>query len=163
MRAVFISLILSCLAISLSPLTFSDTGGFLSFISVVLALIFWIGLVTAFVLLGIISSHRKQRERIELRSRDNRRKRSKTKQKPGIIVFFSNIYASSADVIMLIAFIINLVIIIVPFNEKDSFTYITPVSVFIYSVIFHSILNGINFKYILSYKKDGGYKHETFK
>lgn len=154
MTAVFISLTVSCLSFMMIPLTDFSGRGFVLFVSYFLSFLFWAGIICVFVFLGMISADRKKYEKSMIRDKDFRRKKKQTKSRPGITVFFSNKYAVAADVLLAAVLIINIVMFIAP--EKTLSRTVIFLSLLIFTGFLHSILNGVNFKYILLLKENGG-------
>ena len=120
-----------------------DASAFRTVLTVLLALLFWVCLIAGYVLLFVISGHRKKYEKNA--SRDNRRK-AKSGSRPGIICFFSNRAAVIADFAMIGFFILNLVFMFIP-GVSRTFSYIS-LSLLVFAIHMHCILNGVNFEYI---------------
>lgn len=105
---------------------------------------FWGGLIFAYVLFGVLNARRKK----QLKSTEN----LNTEKRPGIICFFSNKYAKVFDILLVISLLLTVVFMFVPFLNQDA--VIISLSVFLFSLHMHSILNGINFKYIQNQKEE---------
>ncbi len=114
-------------------------------------LLFWI-----FLLVGYFMFYRFSR----FRKTQQKNNRSVKQTLPGIIVFFSNPQAKKADIIMILALVISVVMMIIKQVIKGSdptfnnflFEFISVLSfaVFIFAAQLHAILNGVNYRYYLS-------------
>ncbi len=109
-----------------------------------------------FLLLGYLMFYRFSQFRKQNTDRDK-----VNKGKPGIIVFFSNPQAKKADFAMITSFIISLVTLIIGQVNGDIhaiflFNLISVLSsaVFIFAIQMHAILNGVNYRYYLSLKRE---------
>ncbi len=100
---------------------------------------FWLGLLVGYAVFIVFNKKRKQ-------DTD-----TKMKQRPGIVCFFSNRYATFFDVLLAISLIVTIVCLIVPSYEV---IMITALSLCLFSFHMHSILNGINFKYLTEVQKE---------
>ncbi len=138
MKAIIISLFTSSFSLILSY--FGDYQG--NIINVIMAyavgVLFWLGLIIGYVLLFILSKHRKAKTKAK-------------KCKPGIIVFFSNKPAKIADLTMVGSLILTLAFTFIPFLSFGIETVFLAILVF--SIHMHCLFNGVNFKYINSINK----------
>lgn len=73
------------------------------------------------------------------------------KERPGIIRFFSNLPAKIADIIMVIS-LIALVIVMMFFSEN--YIIYVLLSVTLFSFLMHCVLNGENYRYIITLGKE---------
>ena len=137
---------------SLLLVMFSDYGGgFLNVTAAVSAgVLFWAFLIGGYVLLYRISKHRKEYEKQQRRSGTRREHRftRPVKKRPGIARFFSNPLASLSDIAMISALAFILVTIFVPIGGR--LVEFIAVSVLVFSVHMHCVLNGINYEYIMA-------------
>lgn len=108
--------------------------------AVISASLFWGGLLLAIVLLVIVNIRRKSDK-----TQSNIRK-----QRVGAFCFFSNKIAMVFDVLTAIFFIAAVVTMFIP-SVSDYISLILVV-LFLISAYMHSMLNGVNFKYIYSVK-----------
>lgn len=135
MKAIIISLFTSSFSLILSY--FGDYQG--NIINVIMAyavgVLFWLGLIIGYVLLFILSKHRKAKTKPK-------------KSKPGIIVFFSNKPAKIADLTMVGSLILTLVFTFIPFLSFG--IEIVFLAILVFSIHMHCLFNGVNFKYINS-------------
>lgn len=148
MKLVFISLFVSSFSVILSVFADYKASDFRIVLGYIGAVLFWICLIIGYVLLWMISKHRKEFERTNKPAH-----RFKKSKKPGIIRFLSNKYAMIADVAMVVSLIVTLVFIFIPsLNQNVAVVF---VACLIFSVHMHSILNGLNFTYIKSLRNKG--------
>ncbi len=106
--------------------------------------LFWLTLIAGYVLLGVVSGHRKKYDNTQKYSQGH----MKVSSRPGAFCFFSNKLAMIADIAMLASFVITLMFIFIPsFNQNVAVFF---VAILIFSVHMHCILNGVNFRYIKS-------------
>lgn len=143
MRAVIVLLAVSSLTLCFVSFGSYDASAFRAVVTVLLAILFWGCLIAGYVLLYVISKHRKEFERNA--SRDKRRKEKAKNNRPGFLRFFSNPAARIADVAMVVLFIVNLVIMFIP-GISQTITYIF-LALLVFSIHMHGILNGVNFEY----------------
>ena len=108
--------------------------------AVISASLFWGGLLLAIVLLVIVNIRRKSDK-----TQSNIRK-----QRVGAFCFFSNKIAMVFDILTAIFFIAAVVTMFIP-SVSDYISLILVV-LFLISAYMHSMLNGVNFKYIYSVK-----------
>lgn len=87
-----------------------------------------------------------------------RKPRRKMAFRPGIISFISNKYAFFSDLVLLLCTIT--LIVIVCFHLEQSGLVITTVSFFILSLSFHSIFNGMNYRFYFCSNKKGDKRNE---
>lgn len=108
--------------------------------AVIAALLFWGGLLSAVVLLVIVNFRRKT----------DKTQSNNKKQRVGAFCFFSNRIAMIFDVLTAVFFIAFVVTMFIP-SVSDYISLILVV-LFLISAYMHSMLNGVNFKYIYSAK-----------
>lgn len=108
--------------------------------AVIAASLFWGGLLSAIVLLVIVN----------LRRKADKNKPNDKKQRVGAFCFFSNKIAMIFDVLTAVFFIAFVVTMFIP-SVSDYISLILVV-LFLISAYMHSMLNGVNFKYIYSAK-----------
>lgn len=144
MKAVILLIALSSFSLCFAAVVNHDGTAFERFAAIAVGLIFWISLIAGYVILFIISGHRKAYER-SLPAESRRKARSK-KQRPGVITFFSSPAAFAADCIMILFFILTLVLMFIPGIIQT--LLLICIAVLVFAIQMHSILNGINFKYI---------------
>ena len=108
--------------------------------AVIAASLFWVGLLSAIVLLIIVN----QRRRVD-KNRPNEKK-----QRVGAFCFFSNKIAMVFDILTALFFIASAVTMFIP-SVSEYITLILFVMFLIFAYM-HSMLNGVNFKYIYSAK-----------
>lgn len=104
--------------------------------AIAVGVLFWLFLILGYVSFWKLSKARKQQEK---------KNRSVSRGKPGIIVFFSNRYATAADIAMAVSLIVVIISQFVPVGEIIS---LAAAAVFVFSAQMHCILNGINYKYV---------------
>lgn len=112
--------------------------------SIIIALAFWLGLAVGTVFLKLSTKTRKV---IELKLQKNNSGIFEA-QRPGVITFFSNKEAKIVDII-LAALVAGLTIA----SVQIEWLMIACLVILLLSFIFHSFLNGKNYKYIVDYKK----------
>ena len=126
-----------------------DTTTFKKIMAITGAVLFWLCLMVGYVIFSLISERRKAYER----KHRERGIRPVKKGKPGILCFFSNKYAMIADITMVASFIVTLVFLFAPsLNQNIAVIF---VSVLVFAIHMHGILNGVNFKYIESLNRKG--------
>lgn len=152
MKIIIIALAVSSFSLILA--TFGDYNGSTANIitAVIAGLLFWLFLILGYVLLAMISKHRKQYEKKAVDFQTNRTRGTENKKKPGVICFFSNKYASIADVVMVISIILTLVIVLL-IPKTPQMLQLLLISLTVFSIHMHCVLNGINFKYIRKLSK----------
>lgn len=152
MKIVIIALAVSSFSLVLA--VFGDYNGSTANIvaAIIAGLLFWLFLILGYVLLAMISKHRKQYEKKAVDSSGNRTKNAENKKKPGIICFFSNQYALISDVAMGISFILTLVVLLL-IPKTPQILQLLLISLTVFSIHMHCVLNGINFKYIRELSK----------
>ena len=143
------------LAVSSFSLILSSIGNYKgNTINVIAAILagsfFWLFLIGGYLLFALISGHRKEYEKLKKDSGNSRRVKRRN-NRPGIICFFSNKYAAVADFALFISFFLILLFLFIPSVSRN--IVIIMISVFVYSLHMHSILNGRNFKYIVQLSK----------
>ena len=106
--------------------------------TVLIGLMFWISMITAYVLLGIANSERKWflHRKVGIDAKMNCR--------PGIVEFFTNIPATVADVAMILSF---LLFVIVGFTDwKYEYISYILLFIFVFSLQMHCMFNGRIYK-----------------
>ena len=137
-------LFLAISSFSLLLITVSDYSGsaFNVVMAVLTGILFWLFLILGYLMLAAVSRRRKEYER---ENRESRRKRSNNKKRPGVFCFFSNPYATAADVAMAVLTVALIVLMFIP--EKSMTPKLIVVPTLIFSAHMHGILNGVNFAY----------------
>lgn len=148
MRAVIALLAISSLSLCFIAFGSYDASAFRAILTVLIAILFWVCLIAGYVLLYVISRHRKEFERNAPREK---RRRIKTNNRPGIIRFFSNPAATAADFAMIGFFILDLVFMFIP-GISQTVTYIL-LACLVFAIHMHCILNGVNFEYTYNIAK----------
>lgn len=151
MKFVVISLAIS--SFSLLLVMFGDYNGnaLNKAIAVLTGVLFWGFLIIGYVILGIISGHRKTYER-KNRADLGRKANRDANKRPGIICFFSNQKAIIADIVMIVSFIINLIFMFIP--SVNQVVAVIFIAIFAFAVHMHCVLNGVNFRYIAHISKN---------
>ena len=145
MRTALISLTVSSLSLLLGIFADFEGYGFQAALGYIAGALFWLFLAGGYWLLFKLSKRRKEFEK------DNPdAPYIKRQKRPGILTFFSNRWAALADLVLPISFIILLLILFIPLGKVVTFI---AASAFALSAHMHSVLNGINFKYILYISK----------
>ncbi len=114
----------------------SETRAFV----VIVGVVFWLFAFIGYGLLIVADSARKKamRSMVELQPI--------SKERPGIITFFSNVYAAAADTTMILSFVLFIAINFTEFRTSY-FAYIL-LFLLVYSIHMHCLLNGKNCKAI---------------
>lgn len=152
MKLVVLFLAISSFSLVLVP--FSDyEGNTINAVTAIIAgVLFWLFLILGYLVFSRIAKHRRLYEKKATSSDNGRFSRADNKKKPGIICFFSNIFALVADIVLILSFILTLVIII--FIPTTSLVIqIILISLLLFSLHMHCVLNGINFRYIRELSK----------
>ncbi|MBR6780404.1 MAG: hypothetical protein IKM24_05235 [Clostridia bacterium] len=139
--------LISGLAFGLIPLVEPDSSVLHRVLSILIALLFWLGLICEFVFFAIANKCCKM---IEAKLVQKRRK-SFTKSRAGIITFFSSPEATVVDVfafITLIAFVLMIVL-----QVSAEWLIVLVAVLFYYSFTMHCFLNGKNYKYLKEFQK----------
>ena len=100
--------------------------------------LFWAGLLAGVVSLILVNTHRKKNKSINLTRN--------LKKRMGIISFMSNLPAAISDAAMVVLFILILATLFIPLIGEE--IKIILLTFLLCSVYMHSMLNGVNFKYI---------------
>ncbi len=140
LKAAIISLSISSFSLFFSFFGSYSGNVFNLIMALMTGIFFWLGLIVGYMLLAIINFHRKC-------SKNSLNQKSK----PGIICIFSNKYAVVADIAMVLFLILSLLFLFIPPLSKS--IAIVFVSIFLFSLHMHCILNGVNFRYINSVDK----------
>ncbi len=138
-----IMLFISSFSILLSFFGSYDGGIFALIMAYAVGILFWGFLILGYIMFAIVNSKRKKSEKNS--SNKSERKRI-TKEKPGIICFFSNKAAMYFDFIMIISFVLTVVFSFIPILNKA--LCVVFMAILVFSIHMHCILNGVNFKYI---------------
>lgn len=113
---------------------------------------FWLCLIMGYVLLFRMNQFRKQQ------------KDSPSEKHWGIFSFFSNKYAQWADILLIISLVGTVLFLVLaskyPANELYSTMTVIILSVCLFSLHMHAVLNGINFQYVLDKTKQNGERGE---
>lgn len=147
-------MVIVCFAISSLSLFFGtfadfDRFGFPRTLAYIIATVFWL-----FLALGYYLFYRVSQRRIAYEKKHNKADYIRRQKHPGIITFFSNKWASLADLSAAVFTLWMLIILFVPTCPK--FVIFFVVAAFTFTVQLHAALNGINFKYILYISKKRG-------
>ena len=144
MKRTVLFLLISSLALLCAVFDSVDNGAAKS-ISFIGGLLFFLFLLLGYFMFYRFTQFRKQNS-------------DPQKGKPGIIVFFSNPQAKTADIVMIISFIISMITLIMgqvngAIHANFLFNLISVLSsaVFIFAIQMHAILNGVNYRYYLSF------------
>ena len=105
---------------------------------------FWAGLIAGYIVFAVINSKRKKQLK---------KKKESAKSLPGIICFFSNKYAKVFDILFVISLILSVVFMFIP-ALNQGFVSVLVISVCVFSLHMHSILNGVNYKYIQNLEEE---------
>ena len=138
MRALIVCITLSSLSLLFALFVSSDG---VSALTVIPGIIFWGGLIAGYVMLFVISKHRKAYEKTAPRT-----ERRVKKSRPGIITFFSSPAATVADIVMILSFVLTVVFAFIPGFSQTALLIL--IAVLALAVQMHCILNGVNYKYI---------------
>ena len=144
MRAVIFLLAASSIFLCFAAFGSYNASSFRALVTAVTAILFWGCLIAGYVLLFIISKHRKEYEKRA--PRDKRRREAAKKNRPGIITFFSHPAAVIADIAMIGLFIVIMAFMFIP-GIPQSLTIIL-IAFLVFAIQMHGVLNGVNFKYI---------------
>ena len=148
MRAVIILIALSSFSLIFAAFDDYFESALRAVAMIAAGSVFWICLIAGYSILFLISKHRKEYERTVSRDgvRSDRRRRSSSSKRPGIITFFSGTPATVVDAAMILFLILTLVFAFIP--GFDQTVLIILISILVFLVQMHCILNGVNFKYI---------------
>lgn len=113
------------------PLFENNTSTTNTVISVILGVVFWVGILGGIVCDLLLSKRR--------------RKAQYQSGKLGVISFFSNRYAKIADIVAVISFIASLAVLI---SETTAAVGAVALGMFIFSFAMHCVFNGKNYHYI---------------
>lgn len=140
MKLVFVLLFIS--SFSLILVLFGDYEGELinKICAYLVGICFWGGLIAGYILFGVINSKRKK-------------KKESAKKRPGVICFFSNKYAKVFDILFVISLILSVVFMFIP-ALNQGIVLVLFISVCVFSLHMHSILNGVNYEYIQNQKEE---------
>lgn len=119
---------------------FTNTGNRVFLI--IVGLLFWITLFVAYFSFFILNTRRKKYVK---------KNKITEKKLPGICSFFSNKKAIIVDILMMIC----IVIFVILSNITTNFVIYIFLSMSVFTVQLHSIINGKNYLYIKSFKSEG--------
>lgn len=143
-RMSIVMLFVSSFAILLSFV--GDYNG--SFLNIIFALLtgilFWIGLILGYVFLAVVNSHRKRFEK--------KNGIDGNTNKVGAVTFFRNKPAILFDILFIVSLISTLIFMFVPFLDKGIALIL--LSVCLFSLHMHCILNGKNYLYYKTIKRN---------
>ena len=113
LKITVISLLLSSLSILLVMFAYDThrSSRVNRAFSIIFVAVFYLFLILGYWFFFRLSRLRKEQEKQDLSDREKRR--SRTKGRPGIIVFFSNRYSAAADVTMAISLVVTVVLFFV--------------------------------------------------
>ena len=133
---ILICLILSSSIALLVPFVNFNEDGTGKIIGYVAGVIFWIGLIAGLLVYGLVTNKCKKRHAFD----------KMDKKRIGLISFFSNFEAKIADIIFVLALVINIVL----FFINGSNMWIDAIAAFILLVSFHChyVFNGKTYQYI---------------
>lgn len=160
MKRTILFLLISSLTLLFS--LFTDTeNSVLRAATYIGGLLFWIFLLLGYLMFYKFSQFRKKQQK------NNR----SVKNKPGIIVFFSNPTAKKADIVMILSLVISVGMMIVKQIIKgndptfNSFVFecisVLSFAVFVFAAQMHAILNGVNYRFYLTLLKTSGKNRST--
>lgn len=144
MRAVILLLAASSISLCFAAFGSYDASAFRAVVAVLVGILFWGCLIGGYVLLFIISKHRKEYEKHA--PREKRRRDAAKRNRPGIITFFSNPAAVIADIAMIGLFVVIMAFMFIP-GISQTLTIIL-IAFWVFAIHMHGVLNGVNFKYI---------------
>lgn len=135
--AALIGFLLSACSVWLIPLVMNKEDGTISFFNIIIGIIFWIGILVGIAFFVI--TWMKVKEDVGYRE-------VKETLKPGYVRFFANRYATIADCLMIISWLVT---IIGSFFIRIPAEVLVPVLFFaLYSLYLHFMLNGRVYSYI---------------
>lgn len=148
MLITILLLMISSYSLMLSPAADFDSDGFTRILAYMIGIVFWLCLISAYVIFIIVNKERRKKKR----------SRNKIKQKPAALTFFSSKPAAVADIVSVVC-IIPTVIIFCGTNAIPQLFQYFIISTLIFAVQMHFILNGKNFRELFSPKKtEGGHE-----
>jgi len=115
----------------------------------IIGLVFWLSMIVAYILFWFTNKFRKKQMA--------KTKMPLVKQKPGLILFFRNIYGKIADIVCAVSFCGTVAAILLTEKEPGWYVYLI-IAVFIFSLQMHGMLNGENFRYIMQKENKFGRK-----
>jgi len=143
-----ISLFISSYVIILIPFSDFGEGGFKTVLSYCISICFYLFLILGYILF-IVANQKRKKQKLT--------KKNRYKLKPGIIVFFSSLWGSIADIILIMSVVMVAMLMIFPNVFSDLIKYIL-IATFIFSVHMHSIFNGVNYRVAFLLSKTGDCK-----
>lgn len=153
MKLIIVMLFISSFSLLLSFFADFNGNAFNLMMAYGAGILFWGCLIAAYVLLAVINEKRKKseaRRKTDLYENETRKVASKrNSNRPGIINFCSNKYAMIFDTLMVVFLILTIVFSFIPVLNSVA---IICISVLIFSVHMHCVLNGMNFRYIFRNK-----------
>ena len=141
MMITIILLLISSYSLMLSPASDFDSDGFSRILAYAIGVVFWLGLISAYVIFIGINKERKKRQRSS--------NRKNIKRKTAALTFFSSKPAAIADIVSVVCIIPTIIIIRGTNAIPQLFQYFI-ISTLIFSVQMHFILNGRNFRCLFS-------------
>ncbi|MED9970711.1 MAG: hypothetical protein UFA98_12030 [Ruminococcus sp.] len=146
-RLSFSLFVVSALSIMLSFFGSYKNGNPVEILFAVLTgVLFWGGLAAAILTLIMLNNHRKTQEK-----KNKTNKKRNNSYTIGIITFFSCKEAMIADIVMIALIILLAVSMFIPWAGQDIKMIVA--SLLLAAVYAHSMLNGVNYKYIKSLNK----------
>lgn len=147
MKLVVLFLAISSFSLILVPFSDYDGSAFNVVTAIIAGVLFWLFLILGYLVFAGIAKHRKVYEKKATSSNKGRLSRADNKKKPGIVCFFSNKFAMIADIVLIASFILTLVMVLfIP--QTPQVIQIILISLLLFSLHMHCVLNGINFRYI---------------
>ena len=142
MKTIVVLLFVSSFSLILS--FFGDYSGnaFNVIMAYAVGVLFWLGLIVGYILFFSLNKRRKKDKKFVY----------KFKSRPGIFVFFSNKYAFVIDIAMIAMLIFTVIFSFIPLMNYS--LSVVSASILLFLIHMHCLLNGVNFKYILSITKE---------
>lgn len=142
--SVFCFLLLA-ISFLLMPFGTTATADKISAVTLISGIVFWASIVLGIVAQCVLSSRRKAWYS------KNRIKKSRVKQKIGLISFFKNTYAAIADIGLALSLTGLIAVLIV--TQGTGYVCYVFISLFVFSFSMHCILNGKNYYYVINQDK----------
>lgn len=137
-------MMLGSFLIMLSLLVDYNTAGIKSKLSYFASFMFWLFIISAWVMQFI--SYKSIKEHVAYKSR------------PAVIKFFSNKFAVIADTAMIILLVLTFTFFVI---NKNEVLQVLLLSLFIFAFQLHIVLNGKNFRYLYSLKTNLGKEEKS--
>ncbi len=138
-----ISFLILAISFLLMPLGGTEDN---SVYSMVAGIMFWVSIVIGISAQCVLSGRRKSW------NKGHKNLKNKRSQRIGVISFFRNKYAVAADITAIVS-LIGLVIALAATQAVGYICYVF-ISVFVFSLSMHCILNGKNFYYVVNQNND---------